>query len=306
MTETREVPGVPDDLDVRDLFTLAAKTFRAIKRKMLSRIREEKEPFDPLEEVANMYELARTLQSVFATMGDRGPFARAGALLLAIENGNMERAAHGNGEHYPPSRDGAIQYLRRENVAELERWRRLQDEARGKCGIAVPDVLLQYVDDGLGRRDPQQHEPSGGARAVPGGALMRYREIRRGSYGVTIVVAGAYVWIAASIGGKVKSALGMRHGRLLEPFSHRPVEDSPERWRPAFWRVRTKAPPFYGDYIHNWWDWLGHIVNQVQLGYLRSGTSLKYPDHDEHSPEFKARLLAEEIGKHLDATYRNG
>ena len=95
-------------------------------------------------------------------------------------------------------------------------------------------------------------------------------------------------------------------GASARPRTHRETE-SPTRWRPAFWRTRSpRWSAKYGDYIHNWWVWLGFIVNQVTMGYIRSGSSMRYSNHDEHRPGFKAQLLAEEIRKHLEATYHNG
>ena len=109
---------------------------------------------------------------------------------------------------------------------------------------------------------------------------MRYRTIEAGDTGVTIIVDGSTVWVAATVAGKW--------------------------WRPCFWRTRTTGPAKYGDYVHNWWTWLAFIVNEVQMGIIRSGSSLRYHWHENHEPDTKASLLAGKIRRYLAATYCNG
>ena len=138
------------------------------------------------------------------------------------------------------------------------------------------------------------------------GCIVRYRTIEAGDTGVTIIVDGSTVWVAATVAGKCMSALGIRRGRLLDATTHQEIERSPMRWRPCFWRTRTTGPAKYGDYVHNWWTWLAFIVNEVQMGIIRSGSSLRYHWHENHEPDTKARLLAGKIRRYLAATYCNG
>ena len=98
------------DLDVSELFNIARDVFGAIKRN-LSEQMERKEFLAVDDKFANvelstLYEVARALQSVCAAMGDRPPFARAEAIMAAIEYGNLERAAHGDGKVYAPTLAG--------------------------------------------------------------------------------------------------------------------------------------------------------------------------------------------------------
>lgn len=130
-----------------------------------------------------------------------------------------------------------------------------------------------------------------------------YHEIKAGSIGVTIVVDGRTVWVAATVAGKCRSALGFYHGPQLSILTGEPL-DTPKAWRPRYWRCGT--PVKYGRYVLTWWTWLSYIVNEVRMGYIESGTSLKWRDHERHSPAKKAELLAEAIRLHLGATYRYG
>ena len=41
-----------------------------------------------------------------------GPFAIAGALHMALDYGNVERAVYGRGKYYPPTRDGTLAGLK--------------------------------------------------------------------------------------------------------------------------------------------------------------------------------------------------
>ena len=131
----------------------------------------------------------------------------------------------------------------------------------------------------------------------------KYREIKVGSHGVTIVadMERKIVWVAATVGGKCCEALGMRYGPIRDQFG-RIVEGSADMWRPAFWR--TDMVRMY-DY-RPWWDWLGFIVGRVERGYILEGSTIRYQKHDEHGPDVKADILAIEVLQYLNDTYRNG
>lgn len=151
MTETTKDRSKLDDLDVTELFDVAAKAFKAIKRKMVKRIENDEE--DALDELSQMHQLARAFQSICASMANRPPFARAGAVLRAIEYGNVERAVHGHGKVYPPTRHGVFAYLTHVNKTEIDRWRRLRDEARDKYGIYDETRMRYSVELGVAARD---------------------------------------------------------------------------------------------------------------------------------------------------------
>jgi hypothetical protein len=106
--------------------------------------------------------------------------------------------------------------------------------------------------------------------------------------------------------GKCRSALGFYHGPQLSILTGEPLDNTPKAWRPRFWRCGTTGPAKYGDYVLTWWTWLHFIVNEVRMGYIESTTSLKWRDHERHSPAMKAELLAEAIRLYLGATYRYG
>lgn len=135
----------------------------------------------------------------------------------------------------------------------------------------------------------------------------RYREIRAGSTGVTIIVdhEREIVWVAATMAGECRSALGMRYGRIRDDFGK--TLPSPKRWRPASWRCGARLEwTDHGRYFHNWWTWLGFIVNEVTMGYISSGSSLRYTRHQLHGPDRKASLLARAVREYLNDLYRNG
>ena len=135
--------------------------------------------------------------------------------------------------------------------------------------------------------------------------MSAYREIRAGDIGVTIITEGRTVWVAATVGGKCRSAFGMYHGPVRSLLTGEDL-DTPKRWRPCYWRTNAAGGAKYGDYVHMWWTWLSYIVNEVRLGHVHAGTSRKLPNHHGHSPSRVAGRLAERIRQHLEATYRNG
>lgn len=139
---------------------------------------------------------------------------------------------------------------------------------------------------------------------------MTYRTLNKGIHGITIIVDAKrdVVWVAASVGGTVRSALGLRFGHFFDPLANEELAHTARMWRPAFWHPRARGcwPGDYGEFIHTWWDWLGYIVNEVTQGHIRSGSSVRYSNHQKHTAAFKARLLAEKLEDYLEATYRNG
>jgi len=135
--------------------------------------------------------------------------------------------------------------------------------------------------------------------------MSRYHTIEAGTTGVTIIVEDRTLWIAATVAGKCRSAIGLYHGPQRSILTGEDL-DTPRHWRPLFWRCRTTGPVKHGDYIHSWWPWLHLIVNPVRMGYIHDGTSRKWPNHAKRSPRLVAEQLAEQIRQHLEATYRYG
>ena len=133
--------------------------------------------------------------------------------------------------------------------------------------------------------------------------MSTYHEIRAGETGVTIITEGRTVWVAATVGGRCRSAFGMYHGPVRSLLTGEDL-DTPRRWRPCYWRLGTRSQ--YGDYVHMWWTWLSCIVNEVRMGHVHGGTSRRLPNHHRHSPSRVAGRLADRIRQHLEATYRNG
>ena len=86
--------------------------------------------------------------------------------------------------------------------------------------------------------------------------MSAYHEIRAGETGVTIITEGRTVWVAATVGGKCRSAFGMYHGPVRSLLTGEDL-DTPRRWRPCYWRIGTRNA--YGDYVHMWWTWLSCI-----------------------------------------------
>lgn len=161
--------------------------------------------------------------------------------------------------------------------------------------IAGPSANLGVLDPPA----PDRRVPP----SAPWKGRMSYREIKVGSHGVTIVadMERKIVWVAATVGGRCREALGIRYGPIRDQHG-RIVEGTPDMWRPAFWRYDFVRLHEY----RPWWDWLGFIVARVERGYLNEGSTARYQKQDEHGPDVKAHIMAVEVTQYLAETYRNG
>ena len=113
-----------------------------------------------------------------------------------------------------------------------------------------------------------------------------HHTIEAGNTAVTIVAEDDRVWVAATIGGRVAAAEGMRFGGLFaDTGAHLPGMESPRRWRPVYTRAR---------YAGRHWLWLTMIVNAARM------------DAGNRTPAEVAGLIASRMRRYLSHKYRNG
>ena len=141
--------------------------------------------------------------------------------------------------------------------------------------------------------------------------MSAYREIRAGDIGVTIITEGRTVWVAATVGGKCRSAFGMYHGPVRSLLTGEDL-DTPKRWRPCYWRHGTRNA--YGDsrmpnhhghayvvavaVVHRQRGALGLRPWRAHRAGCRTITAIR--------PAGWPGRLADRVRQHLEATYRNG